>query len=47
MCGIGYELAYYTQSALLILSSTGFVIASFYYKNDLGKIFKKEDKIVI
>jgi len=47
MCGYGAELNLFLQSAILILSSTGFVVASFYFKNDLTGIFKKEERNVI
>lgn len=47
MCGIGAELQLYSNVAMMVIGSIGFVAAGIYYKNDLKSIFKKEDENVI
>ena len=47
MCGIGMELELYLTTALMILGSSGLVLATIHFKDDLKDIFKKEEKNVI
>jgi len=47
MCGIGAELGLYLNTVLLAFSTSGFIVATIFYRNELSDIFKKEENHVI